>query len=222
MPEWLTALSWGSCILGIATASAIVMDLSTRPQRMAIMNIVWPITGIYFPLIGWWVYRRLGQPTASDAARKHQGPPMWKSVFVSATHCGSGCVIGDIIGAPIVLATGWTVFGERLYADYAAKFALAYLFGIAFQYFPIRAMRDTSRREALLAAVKADSLSIIAFEIGMFAWMAAVNFFFFPRAPPGPLDIVYWFMMQIAMILGFVTTYPANWLLVRTGVKTGM
>jgi hypothetical protein len=33
---------------------------------------------------------------------------------LSATHCGSGCVIGDIVGAPIVLMTGWMLFGERL------------------------------------------------------------------------------------------------------------
>jgi len=29
-------------------------------------------------------------------------------------------------------------------------------------------------------------------------------------------------MMQIAMIVGFTTTYPANWLLIRRGVKTEM
>jgi ABC-type nitrate/sulfonate/bicarbonate transport system permease component len=65
----------------------------------------------------------------------------WKKVFISTTHCVSGCVIGDVIGAPIVFAAGWMLFVERLYADYVILFALAYVFGIAFQYFPIRAMR---------------------------------------------------------------------------------
>ncbi|MGH9625483.1 MAG: DUF4396 domain-containing protein, partial [Bryobacteraceae bacterium] len=32
----------------------------------------------------------------------------------------------------------------------------------------------------------------------------------------------YWFMMQIAMMMGFCTAYPGNWLLIRKGVKTGM
>jgi hypothetical protein len=32
--------------------------------------------------------------------------PYWKRIFLSATHCGSGCVIGDLIGAPIVFAVG--------------------------------------------------------------------------------------------------------------------
>jgi hypothetical protein len=29
----------------------------------------------------------------------------------------------------------------------------------------------------------------------------------------------FWFMMQIAMLCGFVTSYPANWWLLRTGIK---
>jgi uncharacterized protein DUF4396 len=37
-----------------------------------------------------------------------------------------------------------------------------------------------------------------------------------------PTMAVFWFMMQIGMIPGFMTTYPANWLLVRGGVKSAM
>jgi hypothetical protein len=31
-----------------------------------------------------------------------------------------------------------------------------------------------------------------------------------------------WFMMQIAMLVGFLTSYLANWWLVRSGVKEKM
>ncbi len=34
--------------------------------------------------------------------------------------------------------------------------------------------------------------------------------------------IEFWFMMQIAMIFGFVTTYPVNWWLIRLGIKERM
>jgi hypothetical protein len=54
-----------------------------------------------------------------------------------------------VIGAPIVFAAGWTLFGERLFADYVVLFVLAYIFGIAFQYFPIRAMRNIPPQTAL-------------------------------------------------------------------------
>ena len=150
----------------------------------------------------------------------HGGRPFWKSVFVSTTHCAAGCVIGDIIGASIVFRAGWTLFGERLYAEFLVLFILAYIFGIAFQYLPIRAMRRISRRVALLEAIKADTLALTAFEIGLFAWMAVLYFQFVPR--PEPTSPTYWFMMQIGMVLGFIASFPANWYLVRAGVKPGM
>jgi hypothetical protein len=111
-------------------------------------------------------------------------------------------------------------FGERFYADYVVLFALAYVFGIAFQYFPIRATRGVSPRVAIIDAVKADTLALTAFELGLFAWMAVVYFLFVSRAEP--TSVYYWFMMQIGMVLGFITALPPNWLLVRSGVKGGM
>jgi len=105
-------------------------------------------------------------------------------------------------------------------SEYAVLFALAYCLGIAFQYFPIRATRKIEPRSALLEAVKADTLALTAFEVGLFAWMGVVYFFVMPRSElTSPL---YWFMMQIGMVIGFIPSLPPNWLLVRSGVKLGM
>lgn len=222
MPSWLVVLPWVSVVLGLVTAVAIAADVKTHPQGMPIMNIVWPVTGLYTPVFGYLLYCALGRPMAADAPEAPSYRPFWKSIFLSATHCGSGCVLGDFIGAPIVLAAGWTLFGERLFAEYVAEFVIAYLFGIAFQYFPIRSMRDVSPAEAIRDAVKADSLSLIAFEVGMFGWMALVHYVLLRSQAVDPATVVFWFMMQVGMILGFCTTYPANALLVRAGIKGGM
>jgi hypothetical protein len=32
----------------------------------------------------------------------------------------------------------------------------------------------------------------------------------------------FWFMMQIAMIFGFMTSYPVNWWLLKSGLKERM
>jgi hypothetical protein len=81
-------------------------------------------------------------------------------------------------------------------------------------------MRRISRREALIEAIKADTLALTAFEIGLFAWMAFIYFPFMPRSQL--TSPTYWFMMQIGMVLGFIASFPANWYLVRAGVKPGM
>jgi hypothetical protein len=51
--------------------------------------------------------------------------------------------------------------------------------------------------------------------------MALMQFGFF-TTPPKPDTPVFWFMMQIGMIIGFATTYPVNWVLVKTGIKDAM
>jgi len=225
MPSWLVAVSYVSIILGFVTAGIITADVISHPQRMRIMNVVWPVTGLYLPLVGLWLYRQLGAPMAIDSKAmdmEAMEQPFWKSIFVSSTHCASGCVLGDIIGAPIVFALGLTLLGTRLFAEYAVEFALAYAFGIAFQYLAITGMRKIAPQAALVDAVKADTLSLIAYEVGMFGWMAIVYFLLMPAHGLNPTMAVFWFMMQIGLVLGFITTYPANWLLVRWGVKSAM
>lgn len=130
--------------------------------------------------------------------------------------------MGDAVGVPIVVLTALTVAGSTLFAHYAVEFILAYVFGIIFQFYAMYPMnKEQGAMQSIKAAIKADSLSLIAFEIGMFGWMAIVHYLLF-TTPPEPTEPTYWFMMQIAMILGFLSSYPANWLLIRKGIKEEM
>ena len=167
----LLIVSWFAVLGSLFTAVAIAIDVLRHPQHTKTMNIVWPITGLYLPIVGWWLYDNMGRPKPMYGRVITGRQRFLTIVFVSTTHCASGCVAGDIIGAPIVFATAWTIWGERLYAEYAFLFTLAYCLGIAFQYFPIRATRKIEPRSALVEAVKADTLALTAFEAGLFAWM---------------------------------------------------
>jgi hypothetical protein len=61
-----------------------------------------------------------------------------------------------------------------------------HVFGILFQYWAIKPMSQLTRRQALADAIKADTLSIIAFEVGLFGWMALAFLVVFPSSQPGP------------------------------------
>ncbi|ASK62013.1 hypothetical protein CFK37_07490 [Virgibacillus phasianinus] len=237
--DLLETVSWVAIALGILQTAIITIDVIRHPQKMMpIMNIVWPLTGLYFPLIGIWAYYKLGKSSMDDTDHhrhehmnhdgheqmEHHGhgeKPFWQSVFVSTTHCSSGCSLGDMIGVPIVALTGLTIAGTTLLADYTVEFILAYLFGIAFQYYGMGFKKHDEPGKAIKNAIKADTWSLIAFEIGMFGWMAIVHYLLFVEMP-APTTPVFWFMMQIAMMLGFLTSYPANWILVKKGIKHAM
>jgi hypothetical protein len=148
--------------------------------------------------------------------------PTWRQTAVSDSHCGAGCVIGDVISEFGLFAPGWTFLGSPLYAEYAGDLLLVWVFGIAFQYFAIKPMRNLSVKQGLIAAVKSDTLSILTFEIGLFGWMALTFFAFFPNPHLHPTQAGYWFMMQIGMILGFFTSFPMNRWLIKTGGKEAM
>ena len=147
--------------------------------------------------------------------------PFAASVALGASHCGSGCAIGDLLAESFLLLVPLTLFGREIYAAWVLDYVLAFLFGIAFQYFTIAPMRNLGPKEGLLAALKADTLSLTAWQVGMYGWMAIATFVIFghPLEKTGP---VFWFMMQIAMLCGFVTSYPVNWWLLRSGIKERM
>jgi hypothetical protein len=228
----METIAWISILSAIASAIVIAVDEVRHPQRMWIMSLVWPITALYFNVFALWAYFSLGRKASRDAmpAMDHMAMahgsesrnPTWQQTAVATSHCGAGCTIGDIIAEFSLFALGLTLFGSPLYASFAADLFLAWLLGIAFQYFTIKPMRNLSAGQALVAALKADTLSILAFEVGLFGWMALTYFVFFPNPHLMPTSATYWFMMQIGMVIGYFTSYPMNTLLVRWGLKEAM
>ena len=144
---------------------------------MGVMDAVWPLTMLYWGPLGLPFYFTFGRAARSQTQMQgHEHghgaePPMWQAVFKGAAHCGAGCALGDFAAEWIALGLGLVLLGSALVARLTLSFVLAYAAGIAFQYFAIAPMRGLSFRAGIVAAVKADTLSLIAYEFGMFGWM---------------------------------------------------
>ncbi|MGW4589726.1 DUF4396 domain-containing protein [Amycolatopsis thermoflava] len=227
-PQWLTIVAWCALGLGFLSASWILTDIYLRRyrQRMRIMEAVWPVTALYFGPVAIAAYRAWGRPKSPRWQEEHGDPPdkpRWAVTAVGVSHCGAGCTLGDIIAEFVVFALGLSIAGEAVYAAYVGDYVLALALGIVFQFFAIAPMRGLGVRRGLIEAAKADVLSLTAFEVGLFGWMALMAFVFFPSPhhlhPDHP---VYWFGMQIGMILGFFTAWPVNAWLIRRGIKEAM
>lgn len=227
---WLVALSWLALVAGFASAAVVLMDIRVRGYRqpMAVMEWVWPVTGLYLGPAAVRGYARFGRPSSARWQREHgvveaPGKPWWSAVAVGVSHCGAGCTLGDIIAEFTVFGAGLTIAGEALWAEYVGDYLLAVLLGVVFQFFAIAPMRGLGLRDGLVAALKADVVSLTAFEVGLFGWMAVMRFVLFTGVdrvrPDSP---VYWFGMQLGMILGALSAYPVNVRLIRAGVKEAM
>lgn len=230
MPEWLHILAIISLIVAGICSLVIALDLLGHPQKMWIMNFVWPLTALYagpLALVAYFQAGRLSSKQSVKAAKQRgeENPgkkkPFWQIVGVGATHCGSGCTLGDLTAEWIVFAAPLVIFGHKIFGSWVVDFIFAYLFGVAFQYFTIKPMKNLSPGQGLWAAIKADTLSLTAWQVGMYGWMAMATFLIFGHEIP-KTNPVFWFMMQIAMLAGFLTSYPVNWWLIRKGVKEAM
>lgn len=247
-PHWLIVVSWIALALGFASALVILADafLLGNRQHMWIMNVVHPITALYWGPVWLWAYLRHGRKfgrkvmhaearrlsdagvDAEELRRKGKSTDPrdlrpWH-VANAVSHCGAGCTLGDIGGEWILFALGAPTLGVLgTYGwEIVVDFALAWTLGIAFQYFTIVPMRDdVGKLAGVWQAIKVDTLSIVAFQLGLFGWMALSHFVIWQ--PPLKIDTSgHWFMMQVGMIVGFFTAWPVNRWLVRRGIKEKM
>ena len=247
-PEWFDILSGAYLGLSFACAAFVLIDEFRRPQKMMIMNVVWPLTALYGGPLAVWGYlqsglkmtrqhieqmqeeiqgelhaeQRSGAIALQAGNAKHNEAPSAEQIAVGVSHCGAGCTLGD-------LAAEWWVFLTALHfagGDFTTRilldFLLAWSFGVVFQYFTIAPMRGLYLGKGIIQAIRVDTLSIVAFQIGMSAWMALVYFAIFPGPHLAPNDAVFWFMMQMAMMVGFFASYPVNRFLLRRGWKEKM
>lgn len=240
-PEWLHALAWFALAIAFLSGLIIIFDmLRGHRQKMWIMHLVWPITALYWgPLAVWgyFKYGRLGTVEHMQQVKAHIGEQRMKQmeeqakqenrvlppqVGVGVSHCGAGCTLGDITGEWLVFMLGLSFAGSAFTTDLVLDFLFAWTFGVVFQYFTIAPMRGEKGLKGIFSAVKADTFSIVAFQIGLFGWMALSHFVFFPSPHTLPDEAVHWFMMQVGMILGYFTSWPANHLLLKVGWKEKM
>jgi Domain of unknown function (DUF4396) len=131
-------------------------------------------------------------------------------------HCVAGDGIGIIVGAAI-----GGVLTLPFWPDFLLEYALGFGFGWAF--FQAFAMRDAaggSYMKSLKMTFLPELLSMNLLMTGMI-----ITSRFAMRGAGGgddPMRPQFWFIMSMALIVGFVCAYPINWWLVANHMKHGM
>ncbi|HTQ07369.1 MAG TPA: DUF4396 domain-containing protein [Polyangiaceae bacterium] len=229
MHETLRSVAWISLALSGVSTLVVACDVAwLRRQPMAVMNVVWPLTALYAGPLAVLAYFTFGRAAARNAAPRHAHAaghaerPLWQAALLGATHCGAGCMVGDVVVDTLLVAAGATaLLGSVLLTSYVFEFVAAFVLGIAFQYFAIVPMKGLPPGRGIVAALKADTFSLVAFQIGMYAWMALTHAVLGGRGQD-PHSPVHWLFLQCGMLVGLATSVPANLWLVRRGIKERM
>jgi hypothetical protein len=140
----------------------------------------------------------------------------WRQVLGSTMHCVAGDGVGILAGAVIA-----SLFHLPRVADITLEYALGFGFGWSvFQSLFMRGMAGGSYMRALSSTFFPELLSMNCLMAGMVpAMILAMKSVPASHNPSGP---AFWFIMSMALLVGFITAYPMNWWLVSRHMKHGM
>jgi hypothetical protein len=140
----------------------------------------------------------------------------WRQVLGSTMHCVAGDGVGILAGA--VIASVIALAGP-------VELALEYLLGFAFGWTIFQAlfMRDMAGGNYLRSLKKTFFPELLSMNLLMSAMFPAMLILRARIAPGmGPSDPAFWFVMSMALLVGFIVAYPMNWWLVTNHLKHGM
>ena len=140
----------------------------------------------------------------------------WRQVLGSTMHCVAGDGVGILAGAVVA-----SLFHLSKVADVALEYALGFGFGWSiFQALFMRGMAGGSYRRSLTSTFFPELLSMNCLMAGMVPVMTlAMKYVPVGRDPANP---AFWFIMSMALLVGFITAYPMNWWVVSHHLKHGM
>lgn len=192
----------------------VVIDIPKTPEDKVI-KWAFVILTLFTGPIGAFFYV-LGCREPIKGTHEQYVSARWKQVLGSTMHCAAGDGIGIIAGA--VIASFLTL---SALLDFGLEYILGFGFGWAFfQAYAMKEMAGGSYTKSLKMSFLPEFLSMNLLMTGMILTMSILK----PRVAGSddPLRPEFWFVISMALIVGFVFAYPMNWWLVSNGMKHGM
>lgn len=143
--------------------------------------------------------------------------PLWKQGVGSTIHCVAGDATGIILAAVIVASLGLPMWLD-LIVEYLAGFA----FGLfIFQSLFMKEMMGGSYFENVRRSFFPEFISMNFMMAGMAPVMSFLMMGHDMRAM-APTELLFWGVMSVGVMAGFITAYPSNVWMVAQGIKHGL
>jgi hypothetical protein len=131
-------------------------------------------------------------------------------------HCVAGDGIGILVGA--VISSAFALHGL---SEVLLEYLLGFAFGwTIFQALFMRNMAGGSYARSLSSTFIPELLSMNLLMAGMVPTMVILKSELVSAA--NPTSPIFWFVMSMALLVGFIVAYPMNWWLVANHIKHGM
>ena len=143
--------------------------------------------------------------------------PLWKQGVGSTIHCVAGDATGIIVAAVVV-----ALLGLPMWLDLIIEYAAGFAFGLfIFQSLFMQSMMGGTYRENVRKSFLPEFISMNFMMAAMAPVMSLLMMGRDMRAMD-PQELVFWGVMSLGVIAGFVLGYPANVWMVERGLKSGL
>ena len=201
-------------VLAAAALLFVAVDIRTVPES-PVLKWGFVLLTAYTGVVGAFLYV-LGCREPLPGTHEQYVAARWRQVLGSTMHCVAGDGVGILTGA--VLSS---VFNLRGSAEVIVEYILGFGFGwTIFQALFMRDMAGGSYRRALTGTFMSELLSMNLLMTGMVPTMMILKRHI--AAAADPTMPAFWFVMSMALLVGFIFAYPMNWWLVANHLKHGM
>lgn len=219
VPDWLGPVAWiyiATCLVGLVVIAADIYAARRRHSTRS-SELVWVTSALYLgPFAIWWYLKRgRTEPTprlASQAPSSQVTPESSRPTIVRALlPGGSASAVAHLVAVPVVAWAGWTIAGLAMWP---MILVIAALVLVTLALYELTASHSgssgASRSQSVAAALGIAVVTVGAFDVGMVGWML---FLHYNEAMPGITEPTFWFLMQVGVVIGLATGYPAvRWL----------
>ena len=203
-------------LIAICSAAYVAYEQFRRNPEAPVMKWGFVLVTLYMGPVGALLYvmadKEPAPGTHEDFIR-----PLWKQGIGSTVHCVAGDATGIILAAAVT-----AVIGFPMWVDVIVEYTAGFLFGLLiFQALFMRQMMGGSYAENVRRTFLPELLSMNCMMTGMAPVMIFLMMGRDMRAM-WPGELLFWFVMSLGVVAGFVLAYPVNVWLVAKEMKHGL
>lgn len=201
-------------VLAALAVAFVAIDIRNTPES-PVLKWGFVLLTAYTGVVGAFLYV-LGCREPLPGTHEQYTAARWRQTLGSTMHCVAGDGVGILVGAVLSSLLGLTGLAEV---------GLEYILGFGFGWTIFQAlfMRDAaggSYSVALKRTFMPELLSMNLLMAGMVP--TAMTLRRHVDLAGDPAYARFWFVMSMALLVGFIIAYPMNWWLVANHLKHGM
>lgn len=192
----------------------VAIDIRSTPES-PVLKWGFILLTVYTGPIGAFLYV-LGCREPLAGLHEKYTSTLWRQVLGSTMHCVAGDGLGILVGA---------VIGAIINVSRPTEIGIEYLLGFGFGWTIFQAlfMRSTAGGSFYKALKNTFIPELVSMNYLMAAMLivTTVGMSIIPNSED-PLSMAFWFVMSMALLVGFIAAFPINWWLVSNHLKHGM